>query len=191
MDTLAKPVRMNPDMTRLLDKLRSDNQPYPVYHQPAEEADEKVCAIGQSLVTDANLQFAVRNQYMWFVRELARLLRTRYGRDLAFHLELVLRKWQGLGLSPNIMQIIVCEVHYALKPDQPLVPVPGNGSQTTAKVAKACPERSRGSAKRGKPEARSPNDDSNPKPEGQTAKRAEPPEPQNPRTLEPTPQEQS
>ena len=30
MDTLAKPVRMNPDMMKLLDKMRSDDQPYPV-----------------------------------------------------------------------------------------------------------------------------------------------------------------
>jgi len=144
MDTFAKPVRMNPEMTKLLDQMRASDQPYPVYHQPPETADEQVCAVGQSLVTDANLQFATRNQYMWYVRELARLLRTRYGRDLAFHLELVMRKWQTLGLSPNIMQIIACEIHNSLKPAEAILPnVSGtrtkseaNSQQPKAKAAK-------------------------------------------------------
>ena len=138
MDTLAKPVRMNPDMVKLLDKMRTDDQPYPVYQQPVETADEQVCAIGRSLVTDANLPFATRNQYLWYVRELARLFRTRYGRDLAFHMELVMRKWQTLGLSPNIMQIIACEIHNSLKPAEQIQPNIGNGGQrqTTAKAAK-------------------------------------------------------
>lgn len=35
MDTFAKPLRMSPETNRLLDKLRSDDQPYPVYQQPA------------------------------------------------------------------------------------------------------------------------------------------------------------
>jgi len=137
MDMLAKPVRMNPDMVKLLDKMRSDDQPYPVYNQPADQADPKVCAIGQSLVTDANLAFAKRNQYMWYVRELARLFRTRYGRDLAFHLELVMRKWQTLGLSPNILQVIACEVHNSLRPDQVILPDFGRpGQKSKARTAR-------------------------------------------------------
>ena len=155
METLAKPVRMNPDMVKLLDKMRSDDQPYPVYQQPPEEADSRVCAVGQSLVTDANLAFANRNQYMWYVRELARLFRTRYGRDLAFHLELVMRKWQTLGLSPNIMQVIACEVHNNLRPGDAVVPAfgspPTNGDgrkgkgkkRTTAKTPSAPSEERR------------------------------------------------
>ena len=166
MDTLAKPVRMNPDMVKLLDKMRSDDQPYPVYQQPPEEADSRVCAVGQSLVTDANLAFANRNQYMWYVRELARLFRTRYGRDLAFHLELVMRKWQSLGLSPNIMQVIACEVHNNLRPGDAVVPTFGSPSPTPkSKTAK--------NATRRKSEARNPNDESSPqagKDEGQRPK---------------------
>ena len=134
MDTFAKPVRMSPEMNRLLEALRSTDQPYPVYQQPAETVDEQVCAIGKSLVTDANLEFIKRNTYMWYVRELARLLRTRYGRDLAFHLELVMRKWQALGLAPSIMQIITCEIHNRLKPDEAIVPnVSGTRTKSEAK----------------------------------------------------------
>ena len=168
MDTFAKPARMSPEMNRLLDSLRSDGKPYPVYQQPPETADEQVCAVGQSLVTDANLQFAKRNQYMWFVRELARLFRTRYGRDLAFHLEMVLRKWQDLGLSPNIMQIIVCEVHNTLKPAEPIIPGNGGGERREVNSEKRTTAKHARSAKRSgrKSEGQSPKDESSPKREG-------------------------
>jgi hypothetical protein len=51
----------------------------------------------------------------WFLRELARLWRTRQGRDLAFHIELCLRKWKGLGLEPRTLQFLVCEAFERLK----------------------------------------------------------------------------
>ena len=39
MDVLSKPVRMSPEMGKLLDKMRSDDQPYPIDNQPSAEAD--------------------------------------------------------------------------------------------------------------------------------------------------------
>jgi len=165
METLSKPVRMNPDMVRLLDRMRADSEPYPVYQQPAAEADEKVCAVARSLLADANLMRLSVMHYMWYVRELARLFRTRYGRDLAFHLELVMRKWQTFGLSPNVLQVLACEIHNNLRPSQAVLPTTGSGSQSTAKPAKK--------AKKSKSEARNPNDESSPqagKDEGQRPK---------------------
>jgi hypothetical protein len=53
--------------------------------------------------------------YRWFLRELTRLWRTRTGRDLAFHLELCIRKWAGLGLEPRTLQFLICEAHERLK----------------------------------------------------------------------------
>jgi hypothetical protein len=53
--------------------------------------------------------------YQWFLRELARLWRTRKGRDLAFHLELIIRKWVSLGLEPRTLQFLICEAHQRLK----------------------------------------------------------------------------
>jgi len=165
MDTLAKPVRMNPDMVKLLDKMRTDDQPYPVYQQPVETADEQVCAIGRSLVTDANLPFATRNQYLWYVRELARLFRTRYGRDLAFHMELVMRKWQTLGLSPNIMQIIACEIHNSLKPAEQIQPNIGNGG---ARPKGKSPQRHKDTKAEARDEEQSPKDKAKGKAESET-----------------------
>jgi len=103
-------------MARLFNSLRAGAEPYSVYQQPAETADEQVCRVAESLLSDAGIDFTTRNAYMWYVRELAKLLRTRHGWDLAFHLEMVMRKWQTYGLASNVMQVITCEVHNALKP---------------------------------------------------------------------------
>jgi len=39
----------------------------------------------------------------------------RKDRDLAFHLELCIRKWVNLGLEPRTLQFLVCEAHQRLK----------------------------------------------------------------------------
>jgi hypothetical protein len=58
--------------------------------------------------------------YRWYLRELARHWRSRKGRDLAFHLELCVRKWVNLGLEPRTLQFLICEAHQRLKTSQPL-----------------------------------------------------------------------
>ena len=49
-------------------------------------------------------------QLRWFVRDLSGVFRTRYGYALAFQLRLMLRKWAALGLEPNTMQYLLCEI---------------------------------------------------------------------------------
>ena len=68
-----------------------------------------------SLVEGAGLPVLQEMHYRWFLRELARLWRMRQGRDLAFHLELCIRKWVGLGLEPRTLQFLVCESYERLK----------------------------------------------------------------------------
>jgi len=174
MEVLSKPVRMSPDMARLLGKLRAGAEPYSVYQQPADEADEKVCKIALAMLTDANLNYTTRNAYMWYVRELARLLRTRYGWDLAFHLELVMRKWQTLGLSPNIMGILTCEVHNALKPGDVIRPTVGRPSQKpkgNGKKPETRNPKSESGPNGGKSETRNSKPESDEKSEGQAVER--------------------
>jgi hypothetical protein len=122
MELLSKPIRLNPDMALVLDMIKKSGEPYPVYQRPAGEADEKILDVAKSLLTDANLKNHIVNAYLWYVREVARLLRTRTGRDLAFHVELVLRKWQTYGLETGSMQVIFCEIHNALKPAERVTP---------------------------------------------------------------------
>lgn len=48
-------------------------------------------------------------QYQWFLRELAKVLCSRQGWDLAFELELLLRRWVGFRLDSRMLQLLVRE----------------------------------------------------------------------------------
>ncbi|MBN2537786.1 hypothetical protein JXB37_05870 [candidate division WOR-3 bacterium] len=48
-------------------------------------------------------------QYQWFLRELAAVLVNRQGWDLAFELELLLRRWEGFKLIPRVLQMLLRE----------------------------------------------------------------------------------
>src|SRR5512143_616056 len=101
-------------LERVLDEIRAgaDNA---LYCAGPEMTEELFARHVVSLIEGAGLPVLQTMHYRWFLRELARLWRTRTGRDLAFHLELCIRKWVGLGLEPNTLQFLVCEAHERLK----------------------------------------------------------------------------
>jgi hypothetical protein len=86
-----------------------------LYGTSPAEAEEQFQKRLMSLVQGAGLPVLQVMHYGWFLRELARLWRTRQGRDLAFHLELCIRKWVSLGLESRTLQFLVCEGHTRLK----------------------------------------------------------------------------
>ena len=114
MESLMKPVTLGQDVSKVLDEIRAgaDNA---LYGAGPGEAEELFAKHVVSLVEGAGLPVLQTMHYRWFLRELARLWRTRTGRDLAFHLELCIRKWVGLGLEPKTLQFLVCEAHERLK----------------------------------------------------------------------------
>jgi len=114
MESLMKPVTLTQDVARVLDEIRAgaENALYCAGPDVAEELFAKHIV---SLIEGAGLPVLQTMHYRWFLRELARLWRTRTGRDLAFHLELCIRKWVGLGLEPKTLQFLVCEAHERLK----------------------------------------------------------------------------
>ena len=59
----------------------------------ADLAEMAVWEIGRPVLNDAGLGLARYNQFRWFLRELAAVLRHKDGWDLAFGLEHLLRKW--------------------------------------------------------------------------------------------------
>jgi len=79
------------------------------------QADELFKKHLASLIVGSGMPVLQVMHYQWFLRELARLWRTRKGRDLAFHLELTIRKWVNLGLEPRTLQFLICEAHQRLK----------------------------------------------------------------------------
>jgi hypothetical protein len=118
MEDLMKPVALNQEMVQTLDQMRAgaENALYGASPAQAEELFKKHLA---SLIQGSGMPVLQVMHYQWFLRELARLWRTRKGRDLAFHLELCIRKWVGLGLEPRTLQFLICEAHQRLKGREP------------------------------------------------------------------------
>ncbi|HTW92510.1 MAG TPA: hypothetical protein VMH22_12490 [bacterium] len=114
MNSLLEPVELNRETTQTLDEIRSgaDN---PLLGSGAADAEEKIYHSVLPLIEGAGLPNHYVIHYRWFLREVAKLWRTRTGRDLAFHLELAIRKWIGLGLESRTLQFLVSESHQRLK----------------------------------------------------------------------------
>jgi hypothetical protein len=114
MEDLAKPVALNHEMVETLDQIRdgAENALYGAGPVQTEELFKKHLA---PMVVGSGMPVLQVMHYQWFLRELARLWRTRKGRDLAFHLELTIRKWVNLGLEPRTIQFLICEAHQRLK----------------------------------------------------------------------------
>jgi hypothetical protein len=114
MESLLKPVTLSPDVDRILQEIRAGTE-NALYGASSAESEELFAKHVLSLVEGAGLPVLQVMHYRWFLRELARLWRTRQGRDLAFHLELCIRKWVSLGLEPRTLQFLVSEAHERLK----------------------------------------------------------------------------
>jgi hypothetical protein len=114
MEGLLKPMKLNADAVRVLEEVRNGAE-NALYGAAPAEADELFHKHVESLITGAGLPNIQVIHYRWFLREMARLWRTREGWDLAFHLKLCLRKWKGLGLEPRMLQFLLCEAHTRLK----------------------------------------------------------------------------
>jgi len=114
MESLLEPVELNRETTQALDEIRSgaDNA---LYGADSADAEEKMNSSVLPLIEGAGLPSLHVMHYRWYLRELARHWRSRKGRDLAFHLELCVRKWVHLGLEPRTLQFLICEAHERLK----------------------------------------------------------------------------
>ncbi len=119
MESLLEPVELNRDTTQTLDEIRSGAENV-LYGVDSAQAEENINRYVMTLIEGSGLPNLQVMHYRWFLREMTRMWRTREGRDLAFHLELCIRKWVGLGLEPRTLQFLVCEAHQRLKGCQPL-----------------------------------------------------------------------
>lgn len=118
MDSLLEPVELNRETTQALDEIRSGAE-NALYGTASADAEEKVNNYVLPLIEGSGLPNLQVMHYRWYLREVARHWRTRKGRDLAFHLELCIRKWVGLGLEPRTLQFLICEAHQRLKGREP------------------------------------------------------------------------
>jgi hypothetical protein len=114
MGSLFKPIKLSPEVNRVLEEIRKGAENALYCAEPAA-ADKLFHEHVESLIEGAGLTSMQVIHYRWFLREVAKLWRTRQGRDLAFHLELCLRRRKNPGLEPRTLQFLICESHERLK----------------------------------------------------------------------------
>jgi hypothetical protein len=135
MDLVMKPLHLEKETRALLDTIRTGDEPLFLYGMEPGQVDLLMREVIDPILQGAALPAVILNQFRWYVRELGGLFRTRAGFDLAFNLELVLRKWLGFGMEAHSMQLILCEAYNRLlrmtpPKDVPDEPQAGAGTQS-------------------------------------------------------------
>jgi hypothetical protein len=110
----VEPLESSPEFRRVLERLRSEPERPLADDLGAAEFDRYLLRICRPVLNDAGLGLMVYTQCQWFLRELARLLRKRIGPDLAFELDLLVRKWSRHGLDAGLVQALVCRSYEQL-----------------------------------------------------------------------------
>ncbi|MEO0085568.1 MAG: hypothetical protein ABIK37_02945 [candidate division WOR-3 bacterium] len=102
-------IRLGRDFLAALARIRAAEE-NPLLGLPTDSAETLVRRLILPLLENSGLPRLAILHYSWFLRELARLWRSHPGPDLAFHLELAVRKWTSYGLEPNTLQLLVCQL---------------------------------------------------------------------------------
>jgi hypothetical protein len=114
-------IELDQTTRNLLDSIRHSRKTLCLFEMPADLAGAAVWEIGKVLLDHQGLPLVQYNTYRWYLRELAKLLRTRIGWDLALELELCLRKWVGFCLDAAMLQALLRECYGrigAMTPDE-------------------------------------------------------------------------
>lgn len=114
-------IEMAPRTRVVLDRIRHSSKVLSIYEMPADLAEAAVYEIGKVLLDDLALPMVQLHVYRWFLREVAKLLRTKTGWDLALELEICMRKWVGYNLDPLLIQALVrecCDRIAAMTPEE-------------------------------------------------------------------------
>ncbi len=97
-------------LTELAEK--PEDNPFALIEQ--SECENRCWQAVLPVINLLGLSLVRQNQCRWFIRELARLLRTN-SPFLSQHIRFCLKKWQNLGLEMELMQLLVCELYQAAK----------------------------------------------------------------------------
>jgi hypothetical protein len=98
-----------------LEKIRHSKGLLPIYDLPHDLAEQAVWEAGRELLDEVGPPQVIYNQCRWMLREMAKLYRTRSGWDLAFELEVFLRKWTGYQMNPGLVQGLLRHCHARMK----------------------------------------------------------------------------
>lgn len=114
-------IELEPETRAVLDRIRHSSKVLSIFEMPADLAEAAVWEIGRALVDNQHLPMIQQHSYRWFLREVAKLLRTKTGWDLALELEIALRKWVGYKVDSLLTQALLrecCERIAAMTPEE-------------------------------------------------------------------------
>jgi hypothetical protein len=106
---------LEPATRQTLEKIRHTKGLLPIYDLPDDLAEKAVWEAGRELMDEVGLQPVIYNQCRWLLREMAKLFRTRTGWDLAFELEVFVRKWAGFQMNSALVQGLVRHCYGRMK----------------------------------------------------------------------------
>ncbi len=115
MEELLKPLVLLPEASTVLDEMRQSQEPTALFGLDPKLCDQTLRQITEPLLMAAGLPLTRIDHYRWFVREVGKFFRNKTCPELAFYLELCMRKWVNYGLETNTMQLLLCEIHKHLK----------------------------------------------------------------------------
>jgi len=107
-------ITLSPEMQALLDRIRHHHEPLNIDDLDPDLLQQAVEAVGKVCLADRPMPRIERNAATWFMAELAKTLRQYVGWDLAFELELLVRKWTGYGLPAGLSQELICACYSKL-----------------------------------------------------------------------------
>jgi hypothetical protein len=110
MEFDTTPIPLKPETRAVLKEIQRSTEPTAAYALDPGPAEDLLKSITEPMIGGAALPQVTLQQMRWYVRDLSGVFRTRYGYALAFQLGLMLRKWAALGLEPNTMQYLLCEI---------------------------------------------------------------------------------
>jgi len=116
---MEQPSTLNYDrdsggFARLLERIRTGPDRLCLDDTDTAAEDELVIHIGRQVLNRAGLKKPAYVYHLWFLRELARILRRNIGPELEAPLELLLIKWTLRGMDRSLLETLICHCYSEL-----------------------------------------------------------------------------
>ncbi len=107
-------LNMTDNVKTALGDMRQSDKPSGLFGVDLVACDKWLRRQTDELLTAAGVTAAPLDAYREFERQVGMHYRTKTGYDLAFNIELCLRRWCDWGLDSGMLQTLVCRIHQEL-----------------------------------------------------------------------------
>jgi hypothetical protein len=106
-----RPLALTPEASDVLAFIRRTEFPLSVYGRSAARVWPMVQEQANRRISRFGVPVHEVNIYKRYTVEMLKAFRTKTGEPLAAALELCMRKWTNLGLTPELLQQLLCDCH--------------------------------------------------------------------------------